>query len=168
MKFYQLKWWIGTQYIPKRAYTSVTAWFMAMSISPRPRQKWGNTSRTFFSPSLNTSKDWPHKKKLPQTSKYKNISHNCNIFSKKFWNASDVLRMNSSYTWPGNANILLWFWGKVEDLKYIHPLIQVMGAELSRPPSPQSSPPAFQAKRHLSSMSCVYSRFSSQNTSYKW
>lgn len=107
-------------------------------------------------------------KKLPQTSKYKNISHNCNIFSKKFWNASDVLRMNSSYTWPGNANILLWFWGKVEDLKYIHPLIQVMGAELSRPPSPQSSPPAFQAKRHLSSMSCVYSRFSSQNTSYKW
>lgn len=90
MKFYQLKWWIGTQYIPKRAYTSVTAWFMAMSISPRPRQKWGNTSRTFFSPSLNTSKDWPHKNthihiefKLPQTSKYKNISHNCNIFSKK-------------------------------------------------------------------------------------
>lgn len=168
MKFYQLKWWIGTQYIPKRAYTSVTAWFMAMSISPRPRQKWGNTSRTFFSPSLNTSKDWPHKKSYLKHLNIKIYHIIATSFLKNFWNASDVLRMNSSYTWPGNANILLWFWGKVEDLKYIHPLIQVMGAELSRPPSPQSSPPAFQAKRHLSSMSCVYSRFSSQNTSYKW
>jgi len=34
---------------PKRAYTSITAWFIAMSMSPRPKQKWGKTSRAFFS-----------------------------------------------------------------------------------------------------------------------
>lgn len=44
-------------YLPNLAYTSVTAWFMAKSMSPRPKQKCGRTSSTFFNVLLNFSKD---------------------------------------------------------------------------------------------------------------
>ena len=44
-------------YLPNLAYTSVTAWFTAKSMSPRPRQKCGKIISTFFNVLLNFSKD---------------------------------------------------------------------------------------------------------------
>lgn len=49
-------------YLPNLAYTSVTAWFMAKSMSPRPRQKCGKTISTFFNVLLNFSKDYKKQK----------------------------------------------------------------------------------------------------------
>lgn len=85
-------------YLPNLANTSVTAWFMAKSMSPRPRQKCGKTIKTFFNVLLNFSKDYKKQKqhnkqlktdffKKTQQHEWKFLCHvrgtGCSVFLQK-------------------------------------------------------------------------------------
>lgn len=51
--------------IPSRWNASAMAWFLAMSMRPRPRQKWGKIRKTFFKILLTSFKCWvQHENKI--------------------------------------------------------------------------------------------------------